>query len=239
MFGLTLAFAEKTISGLIFSALIVGVMSFFGQASIFDPIILIAFIAIALAFRRNIDLLSICAIFIAERGLEELMWRFLDYTIWFKIPCYLIFFILAYWHSKGTLRQFVVTFYSIAIAIETYWYLTSYTAPAVMWLFYFLTVNIIIRRLLRDRTFILIEINPKFDPRPLSLDSQLLLANIGFIVINASNIIEYWIRHLTNYSDIVILYNIFPYVSHLLSLFMLYMIVIQSIYHLKELELNA
>lgn len=234
-----LAFAEKTLSGLVFSALVVGIASYFGQAEIFDPIILLSFIAIGLAFRRNVDLLSICAIFVAERGLEELMWRFLDFSIWFKIPSYLIFFALAVWHSKGNLRYFAVAFYSLGIGIETYWYLADYNAPNVMWLFYFLTVNIIIRKLLRMRTFLLIEINPKLDPRPLSLDSQLLLANIGFIIFNSANIVEYWIRHLTPFKDVLFFYSNFSYVSHLLSLFMLYMIVIQSIHHLKRIELDA
>ena len=234
-----LAFAEKTLSGLVFSALVVGIATYFGQALVFDPIILIAFIAIALVFRRNIDLVSICCIFIAERALEELMWRFMEYTLWFKVPAYLIFFCIAVLMSSGILRTFAVFIFTAGISIELYWELTDYKAPAVLWLFYFLTINIVVRKFLRMRTFWLIEVNPKLEPRPLALDSQLLLANIGFILLNSANIIEYWIRHLTPYNNMLVFYNSFSHLSHALSVFMLYMIIVQSIQHLRELELSA
>ncbi|BDX07346.1 hypothetical protein [Planctobacterium marinum] len=234
-----LAFAEKTLSGLVFSALVVGIASYFGQASIFDPIILICFIAIAIAFRRNIDLVSICSVFIAERALEELMWRFLENTIWFKIPSYFILIIICLFLSNGLIRLYSISFLTLAASIEAYWYFTDYNAPFVIWYCYLLTILIVIRRFLRMRVFWLIEVNPKWSPTPLALDSQLLLANIGFIVSASLMAFEYYVRHLTGFSDLVVVYNIFPYFNHTLSMFMIYMIIVQSIQHLKAIELEA
>lgn len=239
MFGLTLAFAEKTVSGLVFSALIVGIASYFGQSSIFDPIILLSFIAIAASFRRNIDLVSICSIFIAERALEELMWRFLENTIWFKIPSYLILFIICVYFSSGLIRHYSIFFLSIAMSMETYWFFIDYNAPFIMWYCYMFTLLVVIRRFLRMRVFWLIELNPKLSPSPLALDSQLLLANAAFIFSSSFAVFEFYIRHLTPFSSVKVVYNLFPYFNGTLSVFILYVIVIQSIAHLRSLELNA
>lgn len=236
---LALAFAEKTLSGLVFSALVVGIATYFGQPFIFDPIVLMAFVAIAIAFRRNIDLVSICAIFIAERGLEELMWRFMEYTISFKIPFYLVFLLIPLFFCKGPLRLLLTAFVTTGIFIELYWHLTSYDAPKILWNFYLLAIAIIIRRVLIMRTFWLIEMNPRLEPKPIALDSQLLIANAGFIVLHCLMIAEYWLRHILQLSDLLYVYYSFSYITHILSMFMLYMIVVQSIYHLREIELSA
>ena len=234
-----LAFAEKTISGLVFSALMVGIATYIGQPLIFDPLVLLAYIAIAVVFRRNIDLLSICSIFIAVRGLEELMFRFLGNTIWFKVPCYLIFLIIPFFWASGMLKHFMVAFVTVGIGIEIYWYITDYNAPWVYWYFYLLTIAIIVRKFLRMRVFWLLEINTDLEPKPLPLDSQLLIANGVFIALNILMIGEYWLRHLTDMSDLLLIYNINAYVAHIMSIFIIYMLVVQSVHHLKALELNA
>lgn len=232
------AFAEKAIAGLVFSALIVGSATYFGQAFIFDPLILIFFIAIAITFRRNIDLLTICSLFIADRAVEELMWRFLENTIWFKIPSYLIFGLICFFMSKGLLRIYITSFFLVAVAAELYWFLTDYKAPFILWYCFGLTTSVVLRRCLRMRTFWLIEINPRFSPQPLALDTHLLFANAAFIVSSSLSVFEFYIRHFTG-QKVMVVYTLFPYFNHTISVFMLYMIVVQSISHLKTQELSA
>lgn len=234
-----LAFAEKTLSGLVFSALIVGTASYFGQAEIFDPIILLSFIAIALAFRRNVDLVSICSIFIAERGMEELMWRFLGDTIWFKIPCYLIFLLIPIFLASGPLRSALTFFVLTGIGVEIYWWATEYPAPDLVWGFYLLSIGVITRKVLRMRVFWLIELRPTLEPKVLPLDSQLLIANAISIGLVCLMISEYWLRHIFDIPDLLYVHSAFPYIAHIVSIFIVYMLVVQSIQHLQSLELNA
>ena len=233
------AFAEKPLTGLIFSALAVGITSYFGQAAIFDPLILIAFICIALVFRRNIDLLSICCILIAERALEELMWRLLDYTIWFKIPGYILCIALTLLVTNGFLRYYCLAFFSLAAASEMYWYATAYPAPKIIWFCYTLLILIVIRKCLRMRVFWLIELNPKLTPTPLYLDSKLLLANAAFMVTTSLLVFEYYLRHLVQLQDILYVYHAYPFANHIISIFILYMLIVESISHLKNIELQA
>ncbi len=89
------------------------------------------------------------------------------------------------------------------------------------------------------RVFWLIELNPKWEPAPLALDSQLLLANAGFIISSSLAVFEFYIRHLTSYKEVLYVYNFFPYFNGILSVFILYVIIIQSILHLKAIELEA
>ena len=234
-----LAFAEKTLSGLVFAALVVGIATYFGQPFIFDPIVLICFIAIAIAFRRNIDLLSICSVFIAERALEELMWRFLENSIWFKVPSYLILVVVCIYLSNGFIRAYSITFLTVAASVETYWYITGYDAPFILWYCYLITILVVVRRFLRMRVFWLIEVNPKWSPSPLALDSQLLLANAAFIISSSLAVFEFYVRHLTEFNNVLYVYNFFPYFNGFLSVFMLYVIIVQSISHLKSIELEA
>jgi len=236
---LALAFAEKTLSGLVFSALVVGIATYFGQAFIFDPIVLLAIIAIAFFFRRNIDILSICGVLIFIKGLEELMWRFLENTIAFKIPSYLILFICCLFLGRGLLRVYALSFLSLAVFSELWWYFTEYKAPYILWHCYMATVCVFVLRFMKMRTFWLIEINPKWETRPIFLDNQIMLVQKLFLILYSLVTFEYYLRHLLGFKDILIIYKLFPYIGSSLAIYTLYMIILQSVMHLKNIELNA
>lgn len=234
-----LAFAEKTLSGLVFSALVVGIASYFGQPFIFDPIVLIAIIAIAFFFRRNTDLLTICGAIIIERGIEELMWRFLENSIWFKIPMYLILVITCWFFSKGLSKVLLMLFFAFTIASELWWQIIDYKAPYILWQSYTLTAAVVLARYLKMRAFWLIEINHKWDVKPIYLDTQLIWVANAYILLYGFVVLEYFVRHIGGYKDVVVIYTLYPYIGSSLAIYALYMIIVQSVYHLKGLELDA
>jgi len=235
---LALALTEKTLYAMIFAITVVSIATFFDGLVVVDGINIACFVAIAVFFRRNVDLLSICCIYIAERGLEEVMWRITEYTLWFKVPFYLTLFLLVMWQSKGVFRLIFGAFFLAGMSIEAYWYISEYQAPMVMWHYYMLTINLLVRRLLMNRTFLLIELNPNLQPKPLVLDSQLILAQVLFISLNMASITEYWLRHLTEYNPLFV-HSMTSSVVMALNLFILYNLVAQSIQHLRDLELRA
>lgn len=236
---LALAFAEKTLSGLVFSALVVGIATYFGQPFIFDPIVLMAIIAIAFFFRRNSDLLTICAAIIAERGLEELMWRFLENSVWLKIPTYLILIIICWFFSRGLTRGLLLFFFLVVVSSEVWWHLTGYEAPYILWHCYTLGAAVIVARYLKMRPFWLIEINHKWDLKPIYLDTQLIAVAYGYAVLYGLVTLEYLVRHILGFREVVLIHTMYPYIGSSLAIFTLYMIIVQSVYHLRGLELNA
>ncbi len=122
-------FAEKTIAGVIFAIICLALAYFFGQENLFDPIIIITFIAVSLFFRRNKDLVLVCLIFIVERGMEELVWRTLQNEIWFKLPAYLLFIYCSYSFARGALKWIGVLFFVFSFAVEIYWYFSTDRIP--------------------------------------------------------------------------------------------------------------
>lgn len=236
---LALAFAEKTLSGLVFSALVIGIATYFGQPFIFDPIVLIAILAIAIFFRRNLDLLTICSVIVAERTFEELMWRFLENELWFKIPCYFALVILGYTLSRGKLRVYLMVFYLMAIASELYWYYTDYSAPYILWPCFTLLEAVLLARFFKMRVFWIIEFNPKLEVKPIALDSQLIMIFYAFICLYSLYTLEYYVRHLLGFTEITYIYYAYPYIASCLSLYTLWQIIVQSVEHLRTVELDA
>lgn len=236
---LALAFAEKTLSGLVFSALVVGIATYFGQPFIFDPIVLIAIIAIAIFFRRDTDLLTICSVIIAERVLEELMWRFLENEIWFKIPGYLILLILALTLFRGWLRFYLIAFYVCAVAAEVNWFLSEYKAPYILWPSFTLMEAALLARFFKMRAFWMIEFNSKLNVRPLVLDVQLIYTFYVFVLLYSLYTFEYYIRHILGYTEVTYIYYSYPYIGAALALFKLWLVLVQSIEHLRSVELDA
>ena len=236
---LAVAFAERTLTGLVFSALVIGIATYFGEPFIFDPIVLIAIGAIAIFFRRNLDLFTICSAIVAERAFEELMWRFLENTIWFKIPTYFILVILAYMLSRGIFRMYLMSFFAIAISAEIYWFFINYKSPYILWPCFTIIEAVALARYFKMRAFWLIEMNPKLEVKPILLDTQLILTFYAFVIIYSLYTFEYYLRHLFGYSDLTSVYYAYPYLASGIAIYKLYLIVLNSVDHLRAIELDA
>ena len=236
---LAVAFTEKTIAGMVFSILVAAVATYFAQPTVFDPIVLICIAAIGIFFRRNIDLLTICAAIVAERAFEELMWRVLENTLMYKVPAYIVFLIAAYWLSKGLLRYGLMAFVAIGIAAEAYWYLTDYKAPYVVWMYLTLIEAIALARFFKMRAFWLLEINHKMRVKPIVLDTQLIIAFYGFAILYGLVIIEYYIRHILGFKEVTAVFEATRFIASSLAIYKLYLIILHSIEHLKSIELDA
>lgn len=230
-------FAERTIAGIIFAVICVALFNFFGQSELFDLIILVSFISIALFFRRNRDLLFICLILIAERGMEELMWRTLENDLWVKIPSYLIFMIIGYQFARGGLRWFSILFFGVSLAVEAYLHQTIEDVPFTLFSAYVVAAAILVRHALRRRVFWQINLWGKRGT-PMILDNKLLDANASFIALYVAFIAEIYISFLSKvYMDYI--YQAFPYISQCISLFIVYNILLESLRHLRSVELHA
>jgi hypothetical protein len=230
-------FAERTIAGIVFAAICVSLITYFGQAELFDPIILVTFIAIGLAFRRNRDLVFVCMIFVVERGMEEMMWRTLQNELWFKLPAYLLFIYISYAFCRGSLRWIALLFFSASLAIEVYWYYTADWIPFTLLTCYMVAAALLVRYALRRRVFWQINMFSKRGS-PMPLDRMLLNANAGFIALYLLMAIEIYLSELTNI-PIFYVYDAFTPVAQGLSLFIIYMVIIESVRHLKAVELHA
>jgi len=236
-----LQFAEKFIIALAFSMLVVAIVNFFGVPQYFDPVILIAFFAIAFLFRRNKDLVSICAIFLVERLLEELGYQTvinIDNNIWIKVPIYLGLALSLWFCTTSKLRIFALSFLSIAIIVEVYWVLTDYAPRLILWTCFLFTLSLWVRWSLRRRAFWLIYLTKK-SGEPIDLDLKLINATMLFVALHVSMVLEFYVRHVFGLKDITYVYYSYPYISQVINCFILYNILIESVKHLKAIELQA
>lgn len=233
-----LAFAERAITGVVFSALLVGGAAYLGNSTFFDLLALIGFVSIALVFRRNRDLLTLSGIFILERAAEELAWRTMDNSVLFKIPLYLLFLGLAGSLADGKLRAFLIVVLSSSIVAEIYWHMTSYNAPYILWMNYMIAATLLVRHAIVRRSFWLIDLTGK-SGSSLDLEVKLLGANSAFFFLYSLAIVEYFLRHLFGLKEILIIHYSFPYLSQSITLFILYMLVVESVRYLKTQELKA
>lgn len=230
-------FAEKTIAGIIFAVICVALFHFFGQSESFDLIILVSFISIGLFFRRNRDLAFICLIFVVERGMEELMWRALENNLWVKFPAYTVFMLVSYQFARGGLRWFAIVFFAASLAMEVYWHNLLDDVPFTLFTSYTIAGAILVRHALRRRVFWQINLWQKRGT-PMILDNKMLGANACFIALNVAMVLEIYFSFL---SRIYInwIYEAFPYISQCISLFIVYNIILESLRHLKNVELHA
>lgn len=235
-----LQFAEKTVVGIVFSILVIALAFFFGNPFFFDPVLLVAFVAIALFFRRNKDLVVICAIFVTERGLEEMAYRTLQNEFWFKLPTYLIFCLVVWLFSRSGdwLRWFAIGFLSFALVTELFWYATNYNAPMIVWTCTLFTLTVAVRWSLRRRTFWMIHLFKK-SGQSLLLDRQLIIATMSYLTLHIVMVLEFYVRHLLGFSNVTTIYYSYQYIASVINVFILYNIVIESIRHLNSLEMPA
>lgn len=208
----------------------------FGNANYFDRlfemVIFILFVFYTITLKtyefKNINVVGILAILLAERFIEEVayysdVWAVQEGFIY--ICAGLVFYKLKY---DNLIKHLYFPVTLAAVFSSFYWYVTGYDAPNVHYYIALLLLNVLVRHFFMMRVFIIKRFTDnKFIDKNiciLPIDRNFMTVAKLNAFLNVAMIIEYLMRHLF-YLNIESVYNFYPYAAHVLSIILLLLIV--------------
>lgn len=231
--------AEKTISGILFAVACSAAMFNFGNPVIFDPLIAVVLVIVALIFRRDRNLLSILAIVASLKIVEEVTWLLFDNTLQIKIPLYLFMLLLIPFFSDGGMKAYLFCFVGFAAITEIFWYWVDYPAPGIFWQVWVCFISAVARRAMSVRVSWVIDLTGRSDIDFLTLDRHLFNLFSVLLIFYSLITTEYYIRHILGLHQVTLLYYASSYFAGTTSAFAIYVIIVESIKQFKLQELNA
>ena len=212
----------------------------FGYAEYFDRLFIVFLVGILLLNFTNANAVSVVAIFLFERLIEEGI--FFSSTLYLAKPIvYLgaVLIVRQLWYDS-VVKYFVAPTLVACIACEIYWYASQYSAPRMHSYIAMLCLNVITRHLLFLRVpifsklFDVSRIKLDFvEPlKQVNLDWQLYRLSMVNCLVVVAMIGEYLIRHLTGIKVLVV-YDVYPYLMQtiaILTLFFITLFIVKSVY---------
>ncbi|MGO4893988.1 hypothetical protein [Flavobacterium sp. W21_SRS_FM6] len=194
-----------------------GMLSF-GNAYIFDRLFIGIIIFTAAVCYRNINIVSVLAIILLQRCIEEFAWFSLSNAFVIKEFLYCLALALAIYLRFDPFAKFVGLTLVFVIGAEFYWYMADYIAPEIYWHVALMMINLFSRYLVFSRLDIVDRLFPGRG-RSTNLDWIIYRLMGTTIIIQCAVLIEYLMRHLLGYSNVLIIYYSYPYLMHAIGMF--------------------
>jgi hypothetical protein len=221
------------------SGLFVALLMYFtiGESLIFDGVLAVSSIVIALAFRDNKDIVGICLVIVVIQVLINVAFVFSNDTLACRIVVYAITLgTLAILHSDSQARL-IILFLIIALASEFYWAATGYDGPEIYFAFLKLSVFVVAKFFVLYRSQAT-KIYLKDDSTPIRLDWLIHKTLSVSVLLELAQLLEYLIRHNTSLKPLVIYYA-YPYAAQCIGVFILWLIINQANQIIKSKSLSA
>lgn len=220
---------------------VIGVFTY-GQGRVFDLVYLVAALVslFVLWFDNNIKaaLLVVIVMLLTEEAVFQLL---LTQSIATKFVVYAAVGALAWVFKWSRFIQIMGLLCVVCVAVEIFWYVTDYEAPAGLhWHMAVLAITLFTRTMLDARPFIaskstfLAWMGDDFT----RLDRQLSKLMLMFSCVEVVSIVDYLLRHLLS-SQSLMIYNAYPYVGHFLSVLCLFRVVSFTVETQSERMLKA
>jgi len=200
-----------------------------GKALLFDRIFFAALLFLAFFFRKDINLLGVICIIIAERIVEEV-----GFLIILDIPpLKFLFYGLCLYMLQFRLKDGLVWPVFIAllafIGVEIYWWLTDYKFINTHWYVFLISLNLLVRKAISSRAFWTVEnLKKGIHAEPLRLDYYIYQLAGAHAVVNLLILAEYMVRHLWQ-TDLLLIHSNYALVNHILAVLSLFLLADQSI----------
>ena len=201
----------------------IGYLSF-GYPLYFDRLFFIVLVVLLTIYKFNKNLFTLGVILLGIRLVDELLFQFssLGYS---KFVYYASCGFVAYKLKFDKLASnLLIPLLFLCILVELFWLYTNYSSPRVHTYVALLALNCVLRFLLLSRVP-LFKTQWNFNVNSITLDYSLYRLSGVYGIAVSVMIIEYLIRHTTNLSPLVI-YKIYPYLTQLISLWVLYLLAI-------------
>ncbi len=215
------------------SALLVGLfislgMLTLGKPLLFDRVFFASLLIIAFAFRKDINLLGVTTIIIAERILEEIAYLFVPESFALKILTYAVCLFALYLRKQDSIFYVVLISVSILIGAEIYWVITDFKFISTHWYIYLITLNLFVRKAISSRCFWTAEKFPHCVSEPLKIDYYVYQLAAIFIFINLLTLGEYLLRHILAINSLII-YSNYALINHIIASTFLFLLADQAI----------
>jgi hypothetical protein len=188
----------------------------FGNAAIFDRLFIGILVFTAVTCRKNVNILSVVAIILLQRALEECAWSFLTDTYLIKIALYSFGFWLVYYLRHDWITRVLLTSLILVSVAEIYWYINDDLAPQVYWNIGLMIFDVIIRYLIFSR-FSFVELWFKGRAVSINLDWTIYKLSAIAIIVQCAIITEYLIRHILELPNLLLVYSAYPYAMHIIA----------------------
>ncbi|MFT5756651.1 MAG: hypothetical protein ACI9LM_001371 [Alteromonadaceae bacterium] len=207
------------INVLAISSLTLGLLSF-GYTEYFDRLFLIYLISLSAVYIKNINVVSLLAILLIERVIEEVVY-FSNTLIMAKIGIYILTLLLIklLWYDK-IVKMVVLPIIVLVLLAECYWALIEYNSPRIHFYIGMIWLNVITRHLIFMRAP-LIKQYLSAVVNQTSIDWQLYSIAKWNVVVIVALICEYLLRHLTPASPMFV-YEHYRYAMQILSVATVY-----------------
>lgn len=210
----------------------------FGNAMLFDRLFFLCLLFAGFFCRKDVNVLSVVFIIVAGRVLDEAGFQLLDNPdLLFKIMVYPLLGLAIYRFKDDELFYLAMAALLGCVCAEIYWLAIGYQPPNILWSLFGMLLSLAFRYALIFRLFVI----EKFYPgrsRGILIDFIIRLVAGAHIIISVLMITEYLLRHVGG-TDVMYMYNSYPYVSHALALITLWALFHQAYQQLVQSRLQA
>lgn len=201
----------------------------FGNALLFDRIFIGVLIFTGIVCRKNIDVLGVVAILIGLRILDESGWYIFEHadpTV-AKVGFYLLAIASFFKLKFDPLSKLMLLCLVAALSAEIYWFATDATNKSIHWYMYALFLALV------KRYFIFVRVSYTedwFDGRgeSINLDWHIYKLAGASAFIQAASVIEYFIRNVAGFKNVLVVYNLYPYAMQAIATYTVWIIFHES-----------
>jgi hypothetical protein len=198
----------------------IGIITF-GKPDYFDRLFIGVLIFTAAVCRKNINIVSILVIILLQRLIEESAWSWLQniYIIRELIYCIALATVVYLWFDP--ISKLASAVLILLIGAEIYWYITDYPAPELYWHTTLLLTNLLTRYMIFSRTSIVEHYFPG-KGESTNLDWAIYKLCAVAAVIQCLALVEYLIRHLLGFNQVLIVYQSYVFLVHSIAIFVIW-----------------
>jgi hypothetical protein len=196
-----------------------------GNATLFDRLLLAILMLSLIYCRANINTLGVVLAVIFGRLLEEILWP-ISHLVEIQSIKVALYLLIGYgfWWLRGDYRNNVIitSIYIVCVLAEIYWLSIGYSPPNIVWFLLLILQALFVRWLL----FMRFTFTEKWFPMKVRfnhLEWQMYGVYQWFIICQIFMLGEYLFRHIFNL-QIHLVYELYPYISHVLSMYIVWLI---------------
>jgi len=214
----------KFLTTLVASAFLALGVFYFNDAESFTHLFYLILLFSIFLCRKQPDIRGVIGIILLVRLSEEIVWFILiDYdSKLLLLPIYLALAVGIWYLADEKQTKIPLRILMILILIaEVYWHFSGYKAPIIYPYLVMIVLNLTIQWLIFIRA--IYGFKYKFLGKETKLDFKIYKLVRWTIFLEMAMICEYLVRHILGI-NMLLVYQAFPYISHMLSVYTLYLV---------------
>ena len=192
--------------------ILLGILTF-GKGAAFDKLHFGMLIFTWIVCRKDINVVSVVILLLLQLTWESLAWHYLLDGYFVKTILYLIAFGMIYYFRHDWVVKIILPTVVLVTASEIHWYITDYSAPEIYWHIWIMISNLLVRYLIFCRVGIVDKYFPE-NGLSVNLDWVIYKLSALIIIIQATMVLEYLLRHIVGLSNLLFVYYSYSYLVH-------------------------